>query len=429
MADRLLPPGYQIFDANGDPVSGALCWTYEAGTSTPKITYSDGGGTVPNANPVVADSGGRFGNIFADYGDYRIVMQTSAGVTLFTADPVFSADSAGTIPGSGFRNLLVNADFSVDQRAATSIADDTYCLDCWYGLTQSANITIEAQKNQLIGIPTSIRLLQANATAQRMGLAQIVEAANCRYLKNADVVLSGRVRCSVAAPVQYAILAWTGTSDAVTSDVVLDWASGSYTAGGFFLGSSITVQAVGTITPAAGVWTDISTITSTLSTVCNNVIVFFWTAGVAAQNVTLDLADIQLEPGDTATAFEQLPRDTITYHCFRYYQKSFSATTAPAQNTEPATAASFFQPVGASTAFFGHQINLAAPLRTLVYTITLYNPGAANAQVRNSAASSDCTLSAAVISGTEKFLINATTPAGTTAGQRLFVHWTADASL
>lgn len=429
MANRLLPPGYQIFDANGDPASGALCYTYEAGTSTPKITYSDGGGTIPNANPIVADSAGRFGNIFADFGDYRIIVQTSAGVTLFTADPVFSSDSAGTVPGAGFRNLLVNADFSVDQRLATSITDDVYCLDCWYGLAQTGNIGITAQSLQALGIPTNIRLTQPDVGAQRIGLAQIVEAANCRYLKNADVVLSGKIRHSLAAPIRYAILSWTSTADSVTSDVVLDWTSASYTAGGFFLAANVTVQAVGTITPAANVWTSITPITSTLSASMNNIVVMFWTEGTAAQNVTLDLADIQLEAGDTATAFEQLPRDTITNHCHRYYQKSFLPTTAPAQNVEPVTAESFTQVVGASTLFAGHMVRFQAPMRNASYTLTTYNPSAANAEVRNNTAGSDCTGTAVGQAGVSKFVITATTPAGSAAGQRLLVHWTADASL
>ncbi len=59
------PSGYQQeIDANGDPISGALIYTYLAGTSTPVSTFTtvnvSGGSAVPNSNPIVADSAGRW---------------------------------------------------------------------------------------------------------------------------------------------------------------------------------------------------------------------------------------------------------------------------------------------------------------------------------------------------------------------------------
>jgi hypothetical protein len=85
MATRLLAPGYQQSDANGNPVSGARLFTYEAGTSTPKPTFSDAGLTIANANPVVANAGGVFGPVFATTGDYKLEMQTPACL-LYTSD-------------------------------------------------------------------------------------------------------------------------------------------------------------------------------------------------------------------------------------------------------------------------------------------------------------------------------------------------------
>lgn len=57
-------PYEQEIDANGDPISGALIYTYLAGTSTPATTWTtvnvSGGSAVPNTNPIVADSAGRW---------------------------------------------------------------------------------------------------------------------------------------------------------------------------------------------------------------------------------------------------------------------------------------------------------------------------------------------------------------------------------
>lgn len=307
MATRLLPPGYQLLDANGRPVSGALLYTYEAGTSTPKITYSDGGGTIPNANPIVADSAGRFGNIFATVGDYRLVAQTSAGVTLFTADPVEGATSTATVPGAGVRNLLANADFSANPFVTTTAVDGSAINSPWYALNQTNNTTAALQTLQQDGIPNNLRLTQSDATPQRHGVAQIVPAINSYRARGANVTLSGQIRHSLTAPIRYAVLAWTGTADATTRDVANDWTSTNYTPSNFFIGTNLTVVAVGSITPTAGTWTSITPITGAVSSSATNVVVMVWTEGATAQTATLDVAQLQLEVASSATAFEFLP--------------------------------------------------------------------------------------------------------------------------
>lgn len=81
-------PVEQVFDSNGDPLAGAKLSFFDTGTSTPHNTFSDDALTTPNANPVVADSAGRFGAIFLDNADYKVILKTSADVTIWTADPV-----------------------------------------------------------------------------------------------------------------------------------------------------------------------------------------------------------------------------------------------------------------------------------------------------------------------------------------------------
>lgn len=64
MTDRLVDFLNPVVDSSGNPISGAQLFFYRVGTSTKKDTYSDSAKTVANANPLVADSGGRFGDIF-----------------------------------------------------------------------------------------------------------------------------------------------------------------------------------------------------------------------------------------------------------------------------------------------------------------------------------------------------------------------------
>ena len=88
MAVRFNTTRIQYLDENGDPYSGGLMNYYETGTSTRLDTYSDNALSSANANPVVADSAGRFGDIFLKGQDYKVVFTDSAGTTIWTADPV-----------------------------------------------------------------------------------------------------------------------------------------------------------------------------------------------------------------------------------------------------------------------------------------------------------------------------------------------------
>jgi hypothetical protein len=307
MPVRLLPPGWQQDDANGNPVSGAQLYTYEPGTTTPKPTYSDAALTILNTNPVVADSGGVFGPVFAETGQYRLVMETPTAAPLWDADPVDGDSGDSAAPGAGIRNLLINADFSANSFVTTTAVDGAPINSPWYALNQTNNTTAALQTLQQDGIPNNLRLTQANATPQRHGVAQIVPAINSYRARGANVTLSGQIRHSLPAPIRYAVLAWTGTADATTRDVVNDWTSTNYTPSNFFIAANIAVVAVGSITPTAGTWTPITTITGAVSSSATNVVVLFWTESATAQTATLDVAQVQLEVAATATAFEFLP--------------------------------------------------------------------------------------------------------------------------
>jgi hypothetical protein len=73
MAGRLLPPFNPALDANGDPIPFARLFTFAAGTSTPKTSYTDETLTTPCSNPVAADAAGRFPPMWAaDLSEFRV---------------------------------------------------------------------------------------------------------------------------------------------------------------------------------------------------------------------------------------------------------------------------------------------------------------------------------------------------------------------
>lgn len=222
--------------------------------------------------------------------------------------------SPGTWAGFGAanqarKNALINSGFRINQRAPASSADDTYAHDRWYVLTQTGAIAVSTLSDVENGLPSMARLTQSQAAAQRMGYAQIIEGKNCKHLRGKKVTFRfRRVRISASQAIRYAVLEWTGTEDAVTSDVVNDWTSTDYTDGAakFFVDTSFTPSGNTSHTPAAATLTDGPSVTVTLGSTFNNIVLFAWTEGTAAQNVTLDLGDAQLEQGGTASELERL---------------------------------------------------------------------------------------------------------------------------
>jgi hypothetical protein len=202
----------------------------------------------------------------------------------------------------GHRNMLINGDFSQNVRGLTSVADDTYFLDRWYVLTESGSVTVAQLTDAESGAPFGVRLTQPDASPKRMGFAQIIESKNIRQYASRAMHLAARLRLSTGANIRYAVIEHTGTADVVTSDVVSNWASATFTPSNFFIGG-INIISTGTITPGASTWGEVSDWDALGATV-KNVVVFVWTESQVAQNVTLDCSRIQYEPGVVATPHE-----------------------------------------------------------------------------------------------------------------------------
>lgn len=95
MAVFLSPVGgaaAQFFDNNGNPLTGGKLYTYEAGTTTPAVTYTSSTGGSAHTNPVVLDSAGRVtgGEIWlTGTTQYKFVLKTSTDVLIATWDNIW----------------------------------------------------------------------------------------------------------------------------------------------------------------------------------------------------------------------------------------------------------------------------------------------------------------------------------------------------
>lgn len=96
MATNFTGGKFQAQNASG-VLPGALLYSYAAGTLTPLATYTDQGGLSPNTNPVACDSNGQ-ASVWLGGSAYRMILKTSAGVTVYDVDNITS--SIGELTGS-----------------------------------------------------------------------------------------------------------------------------------------------------------------------------------------------------------------------------------------------------------------------------------------------------------------------------------------
>ena len=81
----------QFFTNTGVPLSGGKIYTYAAGTTTPKATYTTKSGNIQHSNPIILDSAGRVptGEIWLDFSEsYKFAIYDKDNVIVGTYDNI-----------------------------------------------------------------------------------------------------------------------------------------------------------------------------------------------------------------------------------------------------------------------------------------------------------------------------------------------------
>ena len=115
----------RFFDRCGKPLTGGKVYTYEANTTTPKVTYKDPYGLTPNTNPIILDAAGE-ADIYLD-GTYRIRITDRNDVLVNDVAKIGSwfsdnlQDTLDNISGAmddALKPILQNLDAAINAAAA-----------------------------------------------------------------------------------------------------------------------------------------------------------------------------------------------------------------------------------------------------------------------------------------------------------------------
>ncbi len=174
MAGTLTPTPFQtVLDDTGVASPGALIYTYTAGTTTAAATYTTAALSVPNANPIVADSAGRYVAYLAAGANMKFVYKTSAGATIRTQDNVLS------VPGAAV-NLDIQGTVGVAVAAgqvcylSSGAESPALTPGLWY-LTD-ADFAVSSTTCQSIGMAVSAIAINTAGTIRIAGLATTASA-------------------------------------------------------------------------------------------------------------------------------------------------------------------------------------------------------------------------------------------------------------
>lgn len=87
MTTALMPnPKQQYFFAAGIPLVGGKIYTYAAGTNTPKQTFTDFAGTIPQANPIILNARGEPASAIFWSGNYKVEIRDALNNLIYTVD-------------------------------------------------------------------------------------------------------------------------------------------------------------------------------------------------------------------------------------------------------------------------------------------------------------------------------------------------------
>ena len=244
--------------------------------------------------------------------------------TLNTARIADDSITNDKLDNPGRRNLIINGDMTIAQRATSftsgSNNNDAYTLDRFYILSDGNDIIDVTQSTEVPSTALNSIALDVETVNKKFGIAQIIENKNCTGLIGNTVTLSFEAKVSATTKldnVKAAIVAWDGTADSVTSDIISAW-------GAEDTNPTLIANATYENTPAnlnvTTSWAKYSVSGTVDTSGAKNIIVFIWSDVTdTTAGDFLYITNVQLELGSTASDFEHKSFGEELVLCQRYY--------------------------------------------------------------------------------------------------------------
>lgn len=163
MTARIQPPGLRAIDANGIPISGAILYIYDVGTTDLKSIYSDSGLSVSLTNPLsgvnASDASGYFPVAYLASGTYKLRCTTADGVLI----PGLTADNLDTGLTSGSGALAISAGGTGATTAAAARTALAAAAQSDVDALSADIATVSASLQNIVSIPQG-RLTPTTAT-------------------------------------------------------------------------------------------------------------------------------------------------------------------------------------------------------------------------------------------------------------------------
>ena len=233
--------------------------------------------------------------------------------------------SSGVLPDV-HRNDIINGGLVVNQENQTAPADDAYTIGDLFLHVGEGTPVMSLETDGPQGVrPWQKMVLDANAQG---GLVYFMSNADVQdYIANGKLSFGIQLKTTSAtiANARIGILKWTGTADAVTSDVVGTWASD---------GTNPTLATNWSYenTPAnIGLTTSFARHTVediTVDSDTKNIAIFVWTDdGTITASDVIGFSEWQCNPGSTVNAFSSPLKTTTERQVAHYFRTIPDAIT------------------------------------------------------------------------------------------------------
>jgi len=191
MADLLTPNPNRPLDWAGDVVPGAKATFYASGTTTPLTVYQDAAGTIPHAQPILANGNGAFPAVYCNAAAKAIITTPDNEVLPgFPLDPVprnlTDVSGASLIPFAATSEIpATNVQAAIEQvqedlAAGIGSGQGIVVMNAGGGgirrtITGSALLTV-ANGNGVAGNPTLTPVTATEAEAQAGAVEKLMTA-------------------------------------------------------------------------------------------------------------------------------------------------------------------------------------------------------------------------------------------------------------